>query len=74
MQIITLKLNMDKIQSAYLFQGKKGRWLDAVLVKTANAEWSDYMVVQDTGQKNRVKGNKRPIIGNGTIRHAADVT
>jgi len=68
--IITLKLNLSKILDDHVYEGKKGRWLQAVLVRTPNSEWSDYMMVQDLGEDLRLSGRERPIIGNGIIRSA----
>lgn len=67
-KIITLKLNLSKVVEERVYQGKRGRWLDVVLVHTPNSEWADYMVLQDLGEDSRVSGVERPILGNGIIR------
>ncbi|HIA04854.1 MAG TPA: hypothetical protein EYN66_23655 [Myxococcales bacterium] len=66
--VITVKINLSKILEDHVFEGKRGKWLDAVLVLSPNSEWNDYMVLQDLGEASRVPGFKRPIIGSGTIR------
>ena len=70
--VITVKINLSKILGDHVFEGKRGRWLDAVLVLSPNSEWNDYMVLQDLGGKARDLGSKRPIIGSGTIRRKKD--
>ena len=66
--IITVKINLSKILEDHVYQGKRGRWLDAVLVLSPNSEWSDYVVLQDLGQAPSDPGSRRPIIGSGIIR------
>lgn len=70
--VITVKINLSKILEDHVFEGKRGRWMDAVLVLSPNSEWNDYMVLQDLGEASRVPGFKRPIIGSGTIRNKKD--
>ena len=70
--VITIKINLSKILDKYVYEGKKGKWMDAVLVLSPNSEWNDYMVLQDLGEASRVPGFKRPIIGSGTIRNKKD--
>ena len=70
--VITIKINLSKILEEHVYQGKQGRWLDAVLILSPNSEWSDYMVLQDLGEASRVPGFKRPIIGSGIIRNKKD--
>ena len=41
-------INVDKIDKSKLFDGKKGRYLDIVLVPTPNGKYHNYMIVQDT--------------------------
>jgi len=66
--VITIKINLSKILDKHVYEGKRGRWLDAVLVLSPNSEWNDYMVLQDLGSTSRDPGSKRPIIGSGIIR------
>jgi hypothetical protein len=62
-----IKLNIDvtKIEKKRLFEGKKGTYLDCVLIETPNSEYGDYMIVQDISKEEREQGIKGPILGNG---------
>lgn len=57
---ISININVDKIDKARFFEGKKGRYLDLVLFETPESEYGDYMVKQRAE-----KGEKMPILGNG---------
>ena len=57
--MISISVNVDKIDKDRLFDGKKGRYLDLVLWETPESEYGDYMVKQ-RGEK----GEKMPILGN----------
>lgn len=64
---LSLKIDVTKIDKAQLYQGKKGKWLDAqIFVDLDNkGEYGDNGMVTQTG-KNIEKG-KGAILGNGTI-------
>jgi hypothetical protein len=68
--MITLQIDVLKINKDYLFKGEKGTYLDIVLIETTNNTFgNDYMVVQSVPklirEKNpEIKGN---ILGNGKI-------
>jgi hypothetical protein len=53
-------VNVDKIDKAKFFKGKKGRYIDLVLYETPDSDYGDYMVKQ-RGEK----GERMPILGNG---------
>jgi len=57
---ISINVNVDKVDKARFFEGKKGRYMDLVLFETPDSEYGDYMVKQ-RGEK----GEKMPILGNG---------
>lgn len=57
---ISINVNVDKVDKAKLFEGKKGRYLDLVLFETPDSEYGDYLVKQ-RGERNE----KMPILGNG---------
>jgi hypothetical protein len=59
MKTIKGSINVDKIDKARLFDGKKGRYLDIVLVPTPNGKYHDYMIVQETS-----KDEESIILGN----------
>jgi hypothetical protein len=57
---ISINVNVDKIDKARFFEGKKGRYLDLVLFETPDSDYGDYLVKQK-GEK----AEKMPILGNG---------
>ena len=64
--MITVKINVSKIDKTHLFEGKSGKYLDLVLRETPNDKYgNDYMVVQGVSKEARQKGVKGPILGNG---------
>jgi len=65
--MITLSINTDLIDESKLFPGKKGKYLDCVLIETPNSDYGDYMVVQSTTKEERAAGKKGVILGNGKI-------
>ena len=67
-KIITAKINLRAVQQEHVYPGKKGDWLDIVIIPTANSQWSTHLIVQDTGEANRLIKSQRPIIGNGIQR------
>lgn len=62
--MITGKIDVTKIDKARLFVGKKGKYLDVVLIETPNSEFGDYMIVQGVSKEEREKGIKGAILGN----------
>jgi hypothetical protein len=63
--MITVKINVSKIDKTHLFEGKSGKYLDLVLRETPNDKYgNDYMVVQGVSKEARQKGVKGPILGN----------
>ena len=65
--MISLNLNVSKIDKNKLVKGEKGVYLNAVLIETPNSEFSDYMIVQDTTKEERDAGVKGTILGNAKI-------
>lgn len=68
-----LKIDVTKIDKAYLFKGKSGTYLDATLMDNREGPdqyGNDGFIVQDVGKENREKGIKGPIIGNW--KHVGD--
>jgi hypothetical protein len=60
--MITFSINVDKLDRTRVVEGKKGRYMDFVLIETPNSDFSDYLVKQ-RGEK----GEDLPILGNGKI-------
>jgi len=62
---IIAKINVSKIDKDKMFVGKKGTYLDLVLIPTPNSEYGhDYMVVQGITKEERDAGQKGNILGN----------
>jgi len=59
MKPIKGSINLDKIDKKRLFAGKKGRYLDVVLIPTPNGKYYEWMIVQET-----TKDEDSIIIGN----------
>ena len=65
--MISLSINVSLVDKERLFKGKKGQYLDCILIETPNSEYGDYMVVESISKEEREAGNKGTIIGNGKI-------
>lgn len=63
--MIKLNLDVTKISKDRLFTGKKGTYLNAVLIPTPNSEYGDYMIVEDITKEERESGMKGVILGSG---------
>lgn len=61
--MITVRIDVTKIDKSHLFKGEKGTYLDIVLIPVQTPKYgNDYMVKQDCGKDNR---DTAPILGNG---------
>lgn len=65
--MITLKIDVTKISKDRLFIGKKGTYLDAVLIETPQSEYGDYMIVESITKEEREAGHKGKVLGNAKI-------
>lgn len=63
--IITARIDVTQIEKARLYQGKKGKYLDFVLIPSPNSRYEDtHMIVQSVSAEERKAGIKGPILGN----------
>lgn len=62
--MITLKIDVTKIDKSRLFYGEKGTYLNAVLIETPKSEYGDFMIVESVSKEERESGVKGNIIGN----------
>jgi hypothetical protein len=65
--MIKLKIDTRKISHADLYEGKKGTYLDAVLMDNRDGRdnyGNDGFIVQSISKEKRNKGERGPIIGN----------
>jgi hypothetical protein len=62
---ITARIDVTKIEKERLYKGKKGTYLDIVLIPTPNAKYEQtHMVVQSVSKEERDQGIKGNILGN----------
>jgi len=65
-ETITIKIDVNKIDKSKLFAGKKGTYLDVVLIPTPNNQYgNDYMAVQGISKEEREAGIQGEVLGNG---------
>jgi len=63
------KINVEKIDKAKLFKGRKGTYLDIVLLETRDDRFgNDWVILQSVNQEDRKAGVKGAIIGNAKNR------
>ena len=66
--MISIMLDVTKINKDRLYVGKKGTYLNCVLIETPNSEYGDYMIVEDISYQERMDGKRGTILGNGKIK------
>ena len=67
-ETIIAKIDVTKIDKNKLFQGKKGTYLDLVLIPTPGSPYgNDYMAVQGLGKEDREAGQRGEILGNARL-------
>lgn len=62
--MLTIKIDVTRIDKNRLFKGEKGVYLDAVLIETPNSDFADYMVKQSVSKEEREQGVEGNILGN----------
>jgi hypothetical protein len=65
--MITFKIDVTKIDKSRLFQGKKGKYLNGIMIETPKSEYGDYMILQEQTKEERDRKEKGTIIGNAKI-------
>ena len=66
--MISVSINVSKIDKAHLYEGKSGKYLNLVLWETQDDKYgNDYRVVQGVSKEARAAGTKGAILGNGKI-------
>lgn len=61
---ISIKINYDAIDTARLFNGKKGRYLDITAIERDDEYGNNFLVVQDVTKEERKNKVRGPIVGN----------
>lgn len=64
---ISINLNVSLIDKTRLFEGKKGKYLNLILIPTPNSDFGDWMIVHDSKKQERDAGYKSAILGNGKL-------
>jgi hypothetical protein len=65
--MITLKIDVTKIDKSRLYKGAKGTYLNCTMIDTPTSEYGDYMIVEETTKEEREAGKKGTILGNAKI-------
>lgn len=69
--MITVKVDMDKVDPKRFFKGAKGTYLDLVLIETPNGQYGDFMVKQSVTKEERLARVQMPFLGNAKIMGGA---
>lgn len=64
---MTGKINLDKVERKYLFKGKKGDFIDLVLLPAEGKFGNEHIITQGIPMELRKKGHQGPILGNTSI-------
>ena len=66
--MISVSVNVSKIDKAHLYEGKNGKILNLVLWETPDSEYGyAYRVNQGVSKEARLKGIKGAILGNAKV-------
>jgi len=69
---IQIKMNVKLIDKSRLYEGKKGLYLNAVLIPTPNNQYGDdFMIVEASTKEERDAGHKGKILGNAKFAKGA---
>lgn len=65
--MISIKINASKIDKTHLYEGKSGKYLDAILIENKDGQPDQYgqdgFVAQSVSKEARARGEKGQIIG-----------
>ncbi len=62
--MIKASIDVTKIDKTKLYQGKKGKYLNIILIERQDDFGNSHMVVQDVTKEERLAGAKGAILGN----------
>ncbi len=62
--MITLSIDVTKLDKSRFVSGKKGTYCNLVLIETPHSEYGEFMVKQDVAKEERESGKQMPILGN----------
>jgi hypothetical protein len=63
--MISLRIDVSKIDKSRLFKGEKGTYLDCVLIETTNNKYNDWMIKESQSKEEREAGREAAILGSG---------
>lgn len=64
--MISVSINLSKIDKSELYEGKNGKYLNLLIKETPNDKYgNDYMVTQSVSKESRENGKNGEIVGNG---------
>jgi len=66
--MITGKIDVTKIRKDRLYVGKKGTYLNIILIPTPKSEYGDYMIKENISKEARDAGEDGTILGNASIQ------
>jgi len=67
-ETIIAKIDVTKIDKNKLYEGKKGTYLDVILIPTPGSHFgNDYMLVQGVTKEDREAGLRGEILGNAKL-------
>jgi len=64
---IQLTIKYDDIDVSKLYQGKKGRYLNIVLIPTPGNQYNEFMACQSISKEDRDSGERGAILGNANF-------
>ena len=64
---MTGKINLDKVEEKFLFQGKTGKFIDLVLIPAEGKFGNEHIITQGIPMAMRKAGHQGPILGNTGI-------
>ncbi len=65
-KLVSIRIDLDKVDNARIYQGAKGRYLDivGVLTETSDQYQNNGFVTQQITKEERQQGVKMPVLGN----------
>ncbi len=72
--MISVQIDYDKIDKSRLFKGKKGTYLNLILIERNDQYGNNYMVAESVSKEERERGIRGNILGNGRIINKQDPT
>lgn len=66
-ELIKGSIDVTKVNKEKLYKGKKGTYLNVVLIPTPNSDYGDWMIVEESSEEERKAGEKGTILGNAKV-------